>query len=178
MASLNGVNTNAEPAKDFEVLPVGDYKAVIESEESKRSRAGDEYLVFKFKIIEGPAKNRVLFHNLNLWHQTSPKAKEIAEGHLSAIREASGIAKEALRDTHQLFNRPMTIRLGIEHDAQYGDKNKITSWKPVGNSHSAGGTSRQTTPPTSGTGSAQSGTYVPPMGPDGNPAYEDDHPGF
>lgn len=157
MASLNGVNTNAEPAKDFEVLPIGDYKAIIESEESKSSKAGDEYLVFKFKIIDGPAKNRVLFHNLNLWHSTSAKAKEIAEGHLSAIREASGIAKDALRDTQQLFNRPMTIRVGIEHDAQYGDKNKITSWKPVGNSPLVGGTSRPSTPPTSGIGSAQNG---------------------
>jgi len=157
MASLNGVNTNAEPAKDFEVLPIGDYKAVIESEETKFSKAGDEYLVFKFKIVDGPAKNRVLFHNLNLWHSTSAKAKEIAEGHLAAIRDATGIPKDNLKDTQQLFNRLMTIRLAVEHDAQYGDKNKITSWKPVGNSPSAGGNLSRTTQPTSGTSSAQSG---------------------
>ena len=152
--NLNGVNTDADPSKDFEPLAIGDYPAIVEGEETKYSKAGDEMLILKFKIVDGPGKNRVIFHNLNLWHSTSEKAKEIAEGQLSAIREAVGIPKGNLKDTQQLQNRPLSIRLGIEATPGYEPKNVIKSWKALGKSPTAGGTSGQSIPPTSSTGSS------------------------
>jgi hypothetical protein len=172
MANLNGVNTNAEPqSSDFEPLVPGDYKAIVDSEESKTSKAGDEYLILKFKIIDGPGKNRVIFHNLNLWHSSSPKAKEIAEGHLSAIREAAGIPKDRFSDTQQLFNRPMLIRLGIEASPGYDPKNVIKSWKSLSSVPTAGGSSKPSTLPTYSTGSST----VVPSDADVR-AFEDDMP--
>jgi len=147
--NLSGVNTNADPVTDFAPLPIGDYPAIVESEEGKMSKAGDEMLILKFKIVDGPGKNRVIFHNLNLNHSTSEKAKEIAEGQLSAIREAVGIAKDKLKDTQQLFNRPLLIRLGVEASPGYEAKNVIKSWKSLEKVPTAGGTSKPSTPPTS-----------------------------
>lgn len=154
MASLSGVNTNAEPQDDFSVLPAGEYKVVIAKEEVKASKSspGSEYLNLQVKVIDGEYKNRTVFHILNLWNQ-NPKAKEIAERELASIRVAINLP--VITDTAQLLNRPLVARLGIEQDATYGDKNKIKGWKPLtGNSPSAGGSKPSVTPPTSSGGSS------------------------
>lgn len=154
MASLNGVNTNATPTEEFEVLPVGDYKVIIESEESKISKKGDEYLKLKVKVIDGPAKNRVLFTNLNLWN-SNPQAKEIAERELAAIRTAVGL--QNITDTAQLFNRPLLAKVGQRDAGEWGIQNEIKGWKSLSVAPTAGGNSKPSIPPTSsGTSSAKS----------------------
>lgn len=164
MASLNGVNTNATPSEDFAPLPAGEYKVIIEGEESKVSKKGDEYLKLKVKVIDGPSKNRVLFTNLNLWN-SNPQAKEIAERELAAIKVAVGL--QNISDTAQLFNRPLLARVGQRETLDYGVQNEIKGWKSLAVAPTAGGNSKPSTPPTASTPSSASGPTP----------HEDDIPG-
>lgn len=147
MASLAGINQNVAPAEDFELIPVGDYKAVIESEEVKSSKSGNgDYLSLKVKIIDGVCKNRVLYTILNLWNRNE-KAAEIAARELAAIKAAAG--KPMIDDTRQLQNIPLSIRVAHEHSEQWGDKAVIKGWKSLAVAPTAGGIGKPTTPPTS-----------------------------
>lgn len=168
MASLNGVNTNAEPSGDFEPLPIGDYPAVITKDEVKSAKSGNgDYLSLSIKVIDGQYKNRTLFTILNLWN-ANPKAKEIAERELAAIKAAVGVTD--LRDTSQLHNKPLIVRLGIDSSPGYEPKNKITGWKPIASVPTAGGNLAKATPPTSSpTSSAPTKEFDPS-------AHEDDIP--
>jgi hypothetical protein len=166
MASLNGVNTNATPSEEFQILPAGDYKVIIESEEVKSSKSGKgDYINFKVKVIDGPYKNRVLYTILNLWNENE-KAKEIAERDLAAIKVAVGLNE--IRDTSQLFNRPLLAKVGQEHSEQWGDKNVIKGWKSLTAVPTAGGNSKPSIPPTSGTTSSAPRQFESEM-PDGEP---------
>lgn len=165
MANLNGVNTNATPSEDFSPLPVGEYKVIIEAEESKISKKGDEYLKLKVKVIDGPSKNRVLFTNLNLWN-SNPTAKEIAERELAAIKVAAGL--QNITDTAQLFNRPMIAKVGQRVSEEYGVQNEIKGWKSLTVAPTVGGNLKPSTPPTSSPTSSANGRS------DGG--YQDDPP--
>lgn len=155
MASLAGVNTNAAPADDFSPIPIGEYTAIISKDEIKTAKSGNgDYLSMTVKIVDGEYKNRTIFTILNLWN-SNPKAKEIAERELSSIKEAVGVTE--LRDTSQLHNKPLVIRVGIDASGGYEPKNTIKGWKSVGKPHTGGGNLNRTTQPTSSPTSSQSG---------------------
>lgn len=117
-----------EPSAGFDPLPAGDYEAVIVASERKATAAGDgHYLKLQFQILNGLYQNRVLFENLNLWNK-HPKAVEIAKGNLSAICRALNILTP--KDSADLHNKPLKIRVKITKDGEYGEQNKITAYKP------------------------------------------------
>jgi hypothetical protein len=109
MVSLDGFDANkVEPNKPREVIPAGDYLAIIADSEKKDTKAGDgAYIKLQLQIIqEGPYKGRKLFANLNLWNP-SKQAVDIAQSELSAICHATGVLQP--KDTSQLHNKPLCV---------------------------------------------------------------------
>ncbi len=79
MVSLNGGFNAAdvEPAKAFEVLPQGDYLAIIESTEMKETKAKTgTYIEVVLQIVDGEHKGRKLWERLT-WTNPSEKAVTI-----------------------------------------------------------------------------------------------------
>ncbi len=75
----------------FDVVPAGEYEAVITDSEMKSTLAGTgRYLNLTLQILNGPCQNRKVFDKLNL-DNPSDKAVQIARGTLSAICRAVGV---------------------------------------------------------------------------------------
>lgn len=136
MADLSAVvgafdaNT-VEPSKGFDVMPAGDYDAVIVASELKETQTGGgKYLKLELQILNGEFQNRKVWDNLNLVNNGSNKEKteQIARGTLSAICRAVNVLTP--KDSSELHNKPLKIKLAIEKDQQYGDKNVVKAYKP------------------------------------------------
>lgn len=129
MASLAGFDaTEVAPSKGFEPIPVGDYVAMItDSEEKQNNKGTGSYVNLTIEIVDGEYKGRKLWELLNL-NNPNAEAVNIARATLSAICRAVGVLKP--RDTVDLHNIPMSIRVGMKKDSQTGEmKNRITSFK-------------------------------------------------
>ena len=128
--NLNADFNSVQATSDFDVLPPGEYRAMIVDSDIKPTKSGGEMAVLQFSVIDAPHENRRVFENLNINCPTSKKAEEIAMSTLKSICEAIGL-NQFPQDTVALHNKPMIIKLKIETSAQYGDSNRVVSIKPV-----------------------------------------------
>lgn len=128
MADLMGFNANeVEPAKDFSPLPGGEYIAAIVDSSMATTQAGTgQYLKLEIEILEGQYRGRKLWENLNL-QNPSAQAVEIARGTLSAICRATGIMTP--KDSAELHNLPMRIKVAIKKDKDGEARNRITKYE-------------------------------------------------
>lgn len=132
MADISGFDAaTVEPNEGFSPIPAGDVVAVMTASEMKPTAAGTgQYLALTFEVIEGPSKNRKLFANLNLANP-SQEAVRIARGDLSAICRAVGVL--APKDTSELHNKPLVLKVGIEKRKDTGDlQNRIKGYAKHG----------------------------------------------
>lgn len=114
----------------FDPLPAGWYTATMAGAELKSTKAGTgQYIAVRYDIIGPTHQGRVMFGNLNIRNQ-SPKAEEIGRQQLGDICRAIGLAK--VSDTDQLIGHSLMIKLSIEKSDQYGDKNEVKGFKPIG----------------------------------------------
>lgn len=129
MANLEGFDaTTVEPGGSFDPIPAGEYDAIIADSELKKTTKGDgEYLKLKLQVLNGQFQNRIVFDNLNI-RNPNEKAQQIARGNLSAICRAVGVLTP--KDSSELHNKPLKIKLAIEKDEKYGDKNIVKAYKP------------------------------------------------
>jgi hypothetical protein len=119
-------STNNEP------LPAGEYPVVIERAEICETKAGTgKYLKLMYRVTGESFNNACVFGNLNIRNQ-NPKAESIGRQQLHGLMRAVGIAK--MRDTDELIGRELKIKLVIKKDEEYGDRNEVKNWKPVGDS--------------------------------------------
>jgi hypothetical protein len=72
MADLRGFDADKyEPAEEFLVPVAGDYDAVLESSEEKRTKADDgSYLNLRFKIVDGKFKGATVFCIMNIGNKS------------------------------------------------------------------------------------------------------------
>ena len=108
LSDLNFDANNVEPSKGFDVLPAGQYTAIIESSELKPTQKGGKYLSLAFQVISGEFQGRKLWNNLNIIND-NPKAVEIAKADLSAICRAVGVMTP--KDSSELHNKPLTVKV-------------------------------------------------------------------
>ena len=128
MADLNGFNAAEVAPTSFDVLPSGEYDVCIVGSEMKSTKNGaGKMLNLELQILSGEYQNRKLFDNLNL-DNPSTKAVEIARGTLSAICRAVGVLTP--RDSAELHNKPLRIKLSVEKSEEYGEQNRIKAYKP------------------------------------------------
>ena len=131
MALLNFNAETVEPNAPFEPIPAGVYVAQITDSEIKESKAGHEYLALTFEVLDGEFKGRKLWDNLNL-SNPNETTKQIAERTLSSIVRSAFGHPAAIRDSSELHNKPLKVRVVIQKDEQYGDKNQIKGYEAVG----------------------------------------------
>lgn len=108
-----------EPSTGFDLIPSGDYVAVINDAELKDNKAGNgKYISFEFEIIEGDFTGRKIWSNLNVEHPNA-EAVKIGRADLSAICRAVNVLN--LQDTLQLTNIPLVIQIGQKKNKDTGD---------------------------------------------------------
>jgi len=127
---LNFNAATVEPKASFDVIPSGDYTAMITSSEAKPTKSGTGTILnLRIDILEGEFKGRIIFAGLNVFNQ-NPTAQQIAQAELSAICHATGVMQ--LNDSSQLHNRPMKIKVGIQPAKDgYDAKNVIKGYSSL-----------------------------------------------
>jgi hypothetical protein len=125
-----------EYSKSFEKLPAGWYPAVIFESEILPTAAGNGFrLILKYKIIDGPGKDRIVQGSHNI-QNPSPKAVEISMSELKTINACIG-NYQPINQSEEMHNKPMQIRLS---DPKDGDYNEVKGWKTInGEDPSKGG---------------------------------------
>lgn len=134
MASLSGFDARTvEPNEGFDILPAGDYDAVIVKSElvETKDKTG-KMLKMEFQILSGKFQNRKLFCNLGIGLSEATdggrQAVKIAKGNLSAICRAVGVLTPS--DSSELHNKPLRITVKIRPPkGQYAASNEISSFK-------------------------------------------------
>lgn len=146
-----------EPSKPMDLLPEGDFLAMITAGEWKPTSSGTgERLNLTFDILDGPLprpankpfefKGRKMWEGLNLKNPNA-QAVEIAKADMSAICRAVGKMKmpNGLRD---LYNIPLIIVVKHAKREDNGQmKNVIKGYKPKGSIAAAPAAAQRPTGP-------------------------------
>lgn len=131
MAALNFNANEVPPEESRELIPAGNYLALIENSELVTTKAGTgTMLALTFSILEGPYQHRKVFTRLNVQNQNAV-AEQIGQRQLSQLCHAVG--RLQISDSSELHLLPMVIRVAIDRDktGQYGDRNDIKEFKPA-----------------------------------------------
>lgn len=132
MAEIN-YNVNPDELENsFNVVPAGEYVAIIEDSDYVPNNQGTGMILkLTYQIIDGPGdcKGRKLFNNLNLQNK-SQQAVEIAKRTLNSICVATGHTG-SVADSSMLHNKAMLINVTVKDDPSYGKQNKISKHSPV-----------------------------------------------
>lgn len=137
---MAGINFNAndvpESEDKFDLLPAGDYKAIITESSIKATKAGTgEYVAVKVQIVDGPKKGRTVFANLN-FKNPNPTAEQIGRRELADLTKAVGLV--TITDTAQLHNKPLLVKIGIEPAKDgYEATNRVKRWMPINQASTA-----------------------------------------
>ena len=152
MASFTFDATAVEPQQSSVPIPAGAYLAQVIESDLKRLKSGNGMgLALTFQIIDGEHKNRRLWANLNVQH-SNPTAQQIGQQQLSSLCRALNVPQ--LKDTTQLHNKPLKVRVKIRIDAAYGDKNEVTAYEPAAAGFTANSASFQQQAPSQAAPSA------------------------
>lgn len=159
MANLGHFDaTSVAPREDFAPLPPGEYVAQITDSEMKPTSKGGQRLELTFEVIDGPAKGRKVWANLNL-DNPNPRAVEIAQRELSAICHAVG--KLQVNDSQELHYKPLVIRVEIEEQLGYSPKNVVKAYKAA-TGHGGQGNAPSAVPSAAAASSASPSSSAPP----------------
>jgi hypothetical protein len=130
MSQLGYFDSNAvEPSSSRDAIPLGKYRMAVTASEVKTTKAGTgKYIAFEWTVLEGEFKGRKVWQNVN-FQNPSVKAQQIGQGELSAICRAC--AKPSIRDTAELHNIPVFVKVGVEKDMNGNDRNNVKEvlWK-------------------------------------------------
>lgn len=131
MALLQFDSSKIEIKNDFELLPSGDYIAIIADSEWKETKNKDgQFLSLKVEIIDGKYKGRFIFDNLNLDNKNE-KAVQIAQQTLASICLATN--KVNVNDSSELHDIPLIIKVGVQPaQGGYDESNRIKGYKANG----------------------------------------------
>lgn len=132
----NAFKPSEVPESDYELLPDGDYIAMVTASEIKATKAGNA-LVLSVEIIEGKGKGRKFQDYLNIDHPNE-KAVEIAYQTLAALARAVG--KDSVEDSAELHDKRILIKVGTQkgegtytdkdgNEKPRGDQNRIKTYK-------------------------------------------------
>lgn len=133
MALINFNVDMAPDAMDFDVIPAGNYEAIITDSQVMENKAGTgEYLKLELTIVNGEFEGRKLFENLNLVHPNETTVR-IAQGTLKQIAVACGKASGVVTESEELHDIPMSINVSVELRKDNGRvANRIKGYAAVG----------------------------------------------
>lgn len=129
MATLNYKADHTDTKEGFDILPAGEYKAVITDSDYAPNKANTgKMLKLTYTIIDGNFKNQKIFNNLNL-ENPSIQAVNISKTALNSICKALNVID--LQDSSQLHNQPLIIEVTVKESEQYGKQNNIKKHKSI-----------------------------------------------
>lgn len=160
MADLSGFDANeVPPTESRDVLPAGDYEAVIVESEMKPTKDGSgKRLALTLQVLSGQYQNRKVFDNLNLVNNGPNKqtTEKIAKGTLSAICRAVNVLTPG--DSSELHNKPLRIKVVVKAaDGNYSARNEIKGYMPRSSGPASAGTFQQPAQPAPSTGGGFAG---------------------
>lgn len=127
--NINFDSRSVAPSQPMEPVPEGWYPVVIAEEEQKgvANKPQCWFLSLVMEIIDGPAKGRKLFANLNLGNDNM-KAVEIAHRELSAICHVTGqfVLSEQTGGTAALKGKPFMVKVIVSES-----RNEIKGYKDM-----------------------------------------------
>ena len=110
----------------YDVLPAGDYLAIVKAMEEKTTKAGTgSYIAASFQIIDGPAQGRMVWGNFNV-NNPNPKAEEIGRRELADLCRAVGVTP---RSSDELLNIPLVLKVAVDKDDP--ERNRIKGYRPA-----------------------------------------------
>ena len=123
-------NKNELPeSTGFDPIPAGDYRAKIAEATVKQTKDGTgNYINIRYDIIGPTHEGRVVFDMVTVKNK-SQKAEEIGRQNIGSIMGALGL--QSLKDTDQLVGGVCEIKVKIEKDEEYGDKNRVVRWRAI-----------------------------------------------
>lgn len=127
MADLGGLGLKEQKAASFELVPAGDYRAIVTKSEMKPTKDGTgKRLNVTLQITGGQYQNRTLFDGFNVVNN-SAQAQEISRAQLKALCIAVNVPDP--QTSEQLHNKPLMIKVGIKKGQDGTDQNVIKSYK-------------------------------------------------
>lgn len=127
--SLEGFDPTAPENQSSRCIPKGEYRCVMVTAERKPTNDGSgAYLNCEFQILDGEYQNQRIFCRLNLWlDRSKDKAIKIAKGQLSELCRSVNVLTP--KDTSELCNKPLIVKVKIRESSDYGDQNEVTGFK-------------------------------------------------
>lgn len=127
--------TQVKPQGDRSPLPKGDYPVIATASELKSAKAPSTgtFIALTMKVTDGPAKDQLIFTNLNVIH-SNPVAQQIGQERLSALCHSVGVLQ--ITDTAQLHGRPFIVKASVTADGKY---NEIDAFLRADGSSAGGG---------------------------------------
>lgn len=117
------------PAGEFEPLPEGWYRVVIEEAvEKANSKGTGEFLECKLQVIQGEHKGRTVFHRITTRNQ-SQVAQTIGRGQLSALCHA--VETMTPRSTAEIVNKPFMAKVVVRKYDKDGETRHSNDVKAV-----------------------------------------------
>ena len=122
--------TNGQAMEDRDVLPAGEYVAMICKSEVREAKnnPNNRYVNLEFEVSEGGFQGRRFWTTLNLWN-VNTQAVEFAQRELNSICHAIG--KLRVSDTEELHGIPMRVKIGFWSDRRGCNQNLVTGYKPL-----------------------------------------------
>lgn len=118
-----------ETGGSFEPLPAGWYDANITGAELRNTKSGTgQFIAIKYTVTGPTHQGRVVFGNVNIKND-SAKAEEIGRAQLGSIMRSVGLAK--IGDTNVLIGKSIGVKLKIQKDEQYGDRNEVAGFRAI-----------------------------------------------
>lgn len=113
----------------FEPLPPGTYRAQVDDASLVTTKAGNGKMIKVTLKITGPTHaGRLAWDQMVVAHPNAT-ASSIGQLRFASLCVACGFEAKRPR-LHELIGRPISVRLGIEKSEQYGDRNKVTEYRP------------------------------------------------
>jgi hypothetical protein len=127
MASLADLDLKNVKENDFEVIPPGEYPAIlIESEQKPTKDRKGQGLNLKFQILSGQYMNRTVKAWLNT-HNNSETAQKIGRSELKSLCIAVNVPDPKLSE--ELHNKPLMIKVAVGKDQNNNPRNEIKGYK-------------------------------------------------
>lgn len=128
--------TAPESDRNFDVMPAGWHPMhAIEADVQPPKTGGGQMICLTWEVLDGAFKGRRIWHRIN-YINASAQAQEIGQRELGQLCKALGLGP--ITDTDVLKFKPVQGRVGIEKGKDgYEDKNKVSDFKPYGQSGAA-----------------------------------------
>ena len=123
MAFINLNLNDVEAQTVFDPIPEGDYRVKLVDTGVFTSKAGNTCVKAVFEVMGEKFAGRKIFENFTMTSQVGKsrfKSMLVAGGHKNP---------DFIEDTEEAHGMELVASIGIERDEQWGDKNRVKSFK-------------------------------------------------